>query len=373
MAGVGAIPLGTDLARGVPGDYDGSTPLPSDVHEKFASLIASGAKVARALVQAHPKGEDLARPEQSGHSLAVKEHIKRRVRFLREEKARIFASEEGIFEGFVDASERTMGATEMVDVKVSTTWLFTGNRTVLSQELAERVLLIVLDPQMENPGDRTNFKYDLNQHVANNVGTYLHSFLTLVQNWIAKGCPEWKGSALGGFERHCAIVGGILEAAGIHGFLENRSALRNTVNHTSPEDEMMDALIERHLGTPAGKDGTVFRIWGADAPPKHIGTGTDRQEHPIAKHRVLSIRAALEEESIPLHGCGYAQLEDGGVIYPDRAKSPLRQHISSMAGTVREWGADREEAKARQGRYVLEKVHTDRHSDLYKLKKLDLI
>lgn len=117
MAGVGAIPLGTDLARGVPADYDGSTPLPSGVHEKFASLIAAGAKVARALVQAHPKGDSLARPEQSGHSLAIKEHIKRRVRFLREEKARIFASEEGIFAGFVDASERTMTAiAELIEI-----------------------------------------------------------------------------------------------------------------------------------------------------------------------------------------------------------------------------------------------------------------
>ena len=110
MAGVGAIPLGTDLARGVPQDYDGSTPLPSPVHEKFASLVAAGAKLGRALVQAHPRGDQLAKPDQSAYSLSIKEHIKRRVRFLREEKARIFTTDEGVFEGFVAASERTMTA-----------------------------------------------------------------------------------------------------------------------------------------------------------------------------------------------------------------------------------------------------------------------
>lgn len=119
MAGIGAVPLGTDLARGVPQDYNGSTPLPSPVHEKFASLLAAGAKLGSALLQAHPKGDKLASPAQSAHSLAQKEHIKRRVRFLREEKARVFATDEGVFAGFVDASERTMSAiSELIEICV---------------------------------------------------------------------------------------------------------------------------------------------------------------------------------------------------------------------------------------------------------------
>ncbi|MEP6149574.1 MAG: bifunctional DNA primase/polymerase, partial [Nisaea sp.] len=264
---------------------------------------------------------------------------------------------------------RRLGVTAMVEAKSDCTWLFTGNKTVLSPELAARTLLIVLDPQMENPEERTGFKYDHDAHVVANAGRYLHSFLTIVQYWIAEGGKEWTGRPLGGFERHSAIIGGILEAAGIHGYLGNRDVLRSTVNTSSPEDDLMDALIELHHG----KENTLFRVWGADAPPQWIGTGPDREKHPLAGHRVLSIKETLEAESIALKGTGYAQMEDGGVIYPDRAKPALRQFIGAMVDSVREWGPDREEETKKQGRYIYEKVHTDRHSILYQLKRLELV
>ncbi|MDE4063829.1 bifunctional DNA primase/polymerase [Phaeobacter gallaeciensis] len=264
---------------------------------------------------------------------------------------------------------RRLGVTAMVDAKVENTFGFTGNKTVLSPELAARMQLIVLDPQMENPEDRTGFKYDLASHVPANAGKYLHSFLTIVQYWIAEGCREWTGKPLGGFERHSAIIGGILEAAGIRGFLDNRDVLRSTANTASPEDDLMDALIELHHG----KENTLFRVWSADAPPQWIGTGADREKHPLAGHRVVSIKETLEAESIALKGTGYAQMEDGGVIYPDRAKPALRQFIGAMVDSVREWGPDREEEEKKQGRYIFEKVHTDRHSILYQLKRLELV
>ena len=178
---------------------------------------------------------------------------------------------------------------------------------------------------------------------------------------------------MGGFERHSAVIGGILEAAGIRGFLDNRDVLRSTVNTASPEDDLMDALIELHHATPENKEGTLFRVWGADAPPQWLGTGKEREKHPLAGHRVLSIKETLEAESIALKGTGYAQMEDGGVIYPDRAKPALRQFIGAMVDSVREWGPDREEEEKKQGRYIFEKVHTDRHSILYQLKRLELV
>lgn len=267
---------------------------------------------------------------------------------------------------------RRLGVTGMVDAKVNNTWGFTGNKTVLSPELSARMLLITLDPQVERPEERTGFKYDIDAHVARNGGKYLHSFLTIVQHWIAEGCKEWSGRPLGGFERHSAIIGGILEAAGIHGFLANRDVLRSTVNTASPEDDLMDALIDLHHATPATKEGTLFRVWAADAAPQWEGLGSDRKAHALAKHRVVSIKETLEAESIALKGTGYAQLEDGGVIYPDRAKASLRQFIGGIVGQVRERGSDREEVEAKQGRYIFELAGKDRNSNLYRLKRLDL-
>lgn len=112
----GKLPDGF-LARGVPGDYDGSWELPDSKQEKFAQLRASGATATSAIKRAHPQGDQLKTPVQSGARIDAHEHVKRRIRFLREQKARTFASEEGIFDGFIAATERTMGAiAELVDL-----------------------------------------------------------------------------------------------------------------------------------------------------------------------------------------------------------------------------------------------------------------
>ncbi|MFD0909520.1 hypothetical protein [Ruegeria arenilitoris] len=116
MTGAKRLPSGY-LARGVPGDYDGSVELPDAVHEKFCQLVAAGAQHTSAIRQAHPKGDQLKTPVQSARALYDKEHIKRRIRWLREQKARTFASDEGIFEGFIAATERTMEAiAELVEL-----------------------------------------------------------------------------------------------------------------------------------------------------------------------------------------------------------------------------------------------------------------
>jgi putative DNA primase/helicase len=44
-----------------------------------------------------------------------------------------------------------------------------------------------------------------------------------VQNWLAAGKPSFKGRPLGSFEAWSRIMGGILQAAGIAGFLGNQN------------------------------------------------------------------------------------------------------------------------------------------------------
>jgi len=50
----------------------------------------------------------------------------------------------------------------------------------------------------------------------------IRACITLVQNWIARGRPAGQAS-LGSFERWAAVIGGILQSAGIDGFLDNSS------------------------------------------------------------------------------------------------------------------------------------------------------
>lgn len=264
---------------------------------------------------------------------------------------------------------RRLGVNVMVRLKITAAWIGTGNRTALSEELAERALLTEIDPQMEKPGtrDKALYKYDLSSHVPTNAGHYYHCLLTLVQNWIAKGCPEYKGDCLGGFERHAAVIGGILEAAGIHGFMGNAAKMRATVASANPEHALLDAMIEAHNAKP-----TVFRVSGTDAPPKEIGPKDDRKLFEHADKRVLSIMGLLNAGHINLKNWGYA-LENGEIFYPDSANKIVAQKFALMTGTVREWGDAETEELHLQKRYVLKKAHTDKHGGIYTFKVLDRV
>ncbi|MCV2879727.1 hypothetical protein OE699_12805 [Sedimentimonas flavescens] len=266
---------------------------------------------------------------------------------------------------------RRLGGTAMVDARMDATWTFTGNRTQLSAELAARMLLINLDPKMEKPQDRQGFKYNLDEHVPAHAGRYLHALLVLVQNWKAKGCPKWTGKPLGGFETHSQIIGGILEAAGIMGFLGNRVTMQEVGRIDTPEDMLMDALIDAHLA-PSGQKipGTLFRVWGDEKPPQKTKEGTPA---PFAGYRVVSIRDTLMDKGIALALSGYAKGDDGDVFYPDAAKTILAGRVGAMAGAVREWTKDREDVAERQGRYVFQKAGQDKYGTIYQLERLELI
>jgi len=45
--------------------------------------------------------------------------------------------------------------------------------------------------------------------------------LVIVQAWVAAGKPLWRVKTLGSFEHWTAVMGGILDVAGVKGFLEN--------------------------------------------------------------------------------------------------------------------------------------------------------
>lgn len=216
--------------------------------------------------------------------------------------------------------DRMLGQSKMVTVPATTVIGGTGNRTALSTQLAERTLMIEVAPHVENPGDRppSTFKYNLTKEIEDRGTHYLWCLLVLVKNWISQGCKEWKGTPLGGFERHAAVVGGILDAAGIEGFMGNRQKLAELVKSDDPAEAFMDALIDAHKSTP----NTAFKAGGvADATS--------------GKH-VLAFREVLEDAQIPMNNFGYKTTADGEIIYPEAADRKIAQRIRNLIGTVRE-------------------------------------
>lgn len=148
-------------------------------------------------------------------------------------------------------SARVLGKSSTVDVPVRSTFIFTGNNVMMSGELVRRLVLIDLDTRLANPELRTGWHHeDIKEWATEHRGELVWACLTLVANWVAKGKPQQRKAVLASYEDFCRKVGGILECAGIGGFLGNRDELKEKALDES--DDEFDNLIEvwwDHCGT----------------------------------------------------------------------------------------------------------------------------
>jgi putative DNA primase/helicase len=117
--------------------------------------------------------------------------------------------------------DRILGHSRTARLPVRCVWLATANNPVLSNEITRRTIRIRLDAKIERPWLGREFRHpNLMAWVEEHRMELVHAHLVLIQTWIAAGRP--KGSTkLGMFECWSEVMGGILEVAGIPGFLGN--------------------------------------------------------------------------------------------------------------------------------------------------------
>jgi hypothetical protein len=121
-------------------------------------------------------------------------------------------------------SDRLLGFSQMVQLPNQATWLITANNPSLSTELNRRCVRIRLDAKVERPWLRAAFRHDrLREWALENRGRLVHALLVLVRHWLASGRPRGR-QTLGSFEAWAEVMGGILENAGVEGFLGNLEA-----------------------------------------------------------------------------------------------------------------------------------------------------
>jgi len=129
--------------------------------------------------------------------------------------------------------DRLLGLNKRVSLTVETIWAATSNNIQMTEELVRRSLLIRLDANMEKPWERPTEGFtheNITQWGVEHRNELVTACCTLVRNWIDKGMPKFKGKAKGSYENWTKIVGGILQANGIEGFLENEAELFNRVS-----------------------------------------------------------------------------------------------------------------------------------------------
>ncbi|TIN95688.1 MAG: hypothetical protein E5Y06_10555 [Mesorhizobium sp.] len=129
--------------------------------------------------------------------------------------------------------------------------VFTGNNMTMADEMVRRMLPIRLDAQMSEPESRVGFVIsDLRKWMVECRSDLVWSCLVLVQNWISAGRKR-STVHLASYEDFAAVMGGILEAAGIDGFLANLNAFRASAKiEAVDESDVMQELLDAYPLNP---------------------------------------------------------------------------------------------------------------------------
>ena len=132
--------------------------------------------------------------------------------------------------------DRILGVSTMANFPNVITWMSLGNNVQVKGDVTRRVYRIALRPRYANPQDRPaeTFRHpgqsglDLGSWTRKHRAELMTAILTLVRAWFAKGAPRPKrGVSFGSFEVWEKIVGGIVETAGLTGFLDNLKVWRS--------------------------------------------------------------------------------------------------------------------------------------------------
>lgn len=165
-------------------------------------------------------------------------------------------------------NDRTLGANQEVNIKIRTAWAASGNNVPVSEELARRCALIQLDANVEKPWERTGFKHaDLMSWAKANRNELVTSAITLINAWICNGKPMFTGKVKGSYEAWTNVMGGILQTAGIPGFLENESTMfEAAVSKTQVLADFVKEWWKKHQGNKTGADDLFMLASHADDP-----------------------------------------------------------------------------------------------------------
>ena len=140
--------------------------------------------------------------------------------------------------------DRILGCSQTARLPVRCAWVATGNNPVLSNENARRTIRTRLDAKAEQPWMNRQFRHpDLMSWVIEHRAELVWAHLLLIQAWIATGRPNGS-KRLGMFEAWAAVMGGVLEVAGIPGFLGN---LGDLYEESDAESEVLCEFLEDWL------------------------------------------------------------------------------------------------------------------------------
>lgn len=123
---------------------------------------------------------------------------------------------------------RILGLSKFVSAPNNVVWVISGNNPTFSPEIRRRIVSIRLDAQCEDPKARPGFSKPLPADAPANRGRMIHDACTVIAYWLSIGRPGPDADdvpPIGSFSAWRFVMGGILGAVGVPGFLGNLHAV----------------------------------------------------------------------------------------------------------------------------------------------------
>jgi hypothetical protein len=171
-------------------------------------------------------------------------------------------------------SDRLLGSNTDVRLENLGPWIGTGNNPGFSGQLSRRFIRVRLVPSTPEPYLRDNFKhFPLEDWVKANRTKLVDACITIVMDWVNNGRPNWQGKPLGSFESFSLVMGGILDNAGVHGFMSDMDFQREGMDsETQQIKALASAWYQMHgtssitgkqiVGMTHNQELEISDIWG---------------------------------------------------------------------------------------------------------------
>lgn len=149
-------------------------------------------------------------------------------------------------------SDRILGKSEMISLPARACWFATGNNLLMGGDIARRSYWSRLDAEMARPWLREEFRHpNLLNWIKENRAILLSDLLIMVRAWYVAGQPSTSIKPLGNFEDWTIKISGILDYAGIEGFLANRNELYDSSDPENAQwDDFLQAWYQLHQNNP---------------------------------------------------------------------------------------------------------------------------
>jgi hypothetical protein len=240
-------------------------------------------------------------------------------------------------------SDRRLGLSETVTVPIRCTWIMTSNNAEISRDLVRRTCWVRIDPQVERPEERPEASYrhpNIKLWVTRNRGQILAAICKLVEAWTDAGSPAYNGQKLGSYEAWCKTIGGILEHAGVAGFMGNMEQLRVSANSAETAWEGFMMRWWEKFGREGVKAGDLREMFESDSDlAGMLGNGnessrTTRLGHLIRKRvdRICGGLKIVRSETRAAGSTTYHLIAVGGLdgVYSHKNTNPTSLFESEM-------------------------------------------